>query len=497
MKRFSKTRSVDHAGALRDAQRRHQLRLHVGREAGIRRGHDARRRGPARAGAGARGSARVSISAPHSRSLSSVDSRFAGDRRRPRGTSPRVASAAASSVPASIRSPDTRWRTPRSDAHAAHHDPVGAGAAHVGAHLQQHLGELDDLGLARGVLDHRLALGEARRHHHVLGAVHGREVEGDARAAQPRGARLDVAVVEAELGAERLEALQVLIDRAHADRAAARLRDARRAEARDQRSEHQERGAHLAHQVVGGLAGCGCGCASMRTLCAPSPCHSARAPSARRISSMASTSRSHGTFSSTRLAVARAAPPAISASVEFFEPETATSPRKRSVCRVRRSDPCAPPRQRAAAGPHPGHRAPSPREVFRPDPDAHAPPSRPAPAGSAATTASAWSGPCSSASPPPGASSRGRRAAIRRSSRQTRPRPRRAPAPARAPARAAAPARSRSVDVGRIRDHQIEARSATGSGAVPRQEADSLRHSERFGILLRDFERCLGEVAWP
>ena len=30
-------------------------------------------------------------------------------------------------------------------------------------------GELDDLGLARGVLDHRLALGEARRHHHVLG----------------------------------------------------------------------------------------------------------------------------------------------------------------------------------------------------------------------------------------------------------------------------------------------------------------------------------------
>jgi hypothetical protein len=145
-----------------------------------------------------------------------------------------VVTAAASSVPASIRSPATLCRTPRIELDALHDDAIAARAVDLRAHLLEHVRELDHLGLARGVLDHRLALGEARGHQHVLRAVHGVEVERDAPADEPRRGRLDIAVVERELGAERAQALQVLIDRPHADRAAAGLGHARGAEAREQ-----------------------------------------------------------------------------------------------------------------------------------------------------------------------------------------------------------------------------------------------------------------------
>ena len=71
------------------------------------------------------------------------------------------------------------------------------------------------------------------------------------RALQPRGPRGDVAVLEVDLGAHRLQALDVLVDRAQADRAAAGQRHARLAAARDQRPQHQDRGAHRLHELVG------------------------------------------------------------------------------------------------------------------------------------------------------------------------------------------------------------------------------------------------------
>ena len=61
---------------------------------------------------------------------------------------------------------------------------------------------------------------------------------------------LDVAVLERDLGAHRLEALQVLIDRARADRAAAGQRDARAAVARDERAEHEHARAHRLDELV-------------------------------------------------------------------------------------------------------------------------------------------------------------------------------------------------------------------------------------------------------
>ena len=121
------------------------------------------------------------------------------------------------------------------------------------AHLVEHAAQLLDLGLARGVLERRAALGQRRRHHQVLGAGDRQHVEHDVGAAQPLRARGDVAVLELDARPHRLEPLEVLIDRARADRAAARQRHARAAVARDQRPEHQHRRAHGLDQLVGRL----------------------------------------------------------------------------------------------------------------------------------------------------------------------------------------------------------------------------------------------------
>ena len=132
-------------------------------------------------------------------------------------------------------------------------DERRARAADPRAHLVEHARQLLDLRLARGVLQRRAPARQRRRHHEVLGAGHGDHVEDDRRAAQPPRARVDVAVLELDARAHRRQALEVLVDRARADRAAARQRHARAAVARHQRPQHQHRGAHGLHQVVGRL----------------------------------------------------------------------------------------------------------------------------------------------------------------------------------------------------------------------------------------------------
>ena len=49
--------------------------------------------------------------------------------------------------------------------HALHADHVGAVAFYARAHADEATREVDHLGLARGVLEHRLALREAGGHH--------------------------------------------------------------------------------------------------------------------------------------------------------------------------------------------------------------------------------------------------------------------------------------------------------------------------------------------
>ena len=84
-----------------------------------------------------------------------------------------------------------------------------ADALDLGAHRDQAGGEIDDLGLARGILDHGRALGEDRRHQRILGRADrdraGSEMVPPRRPPFGRG-RLHIAGGELDLGAERLAA---------------------------------------------------------------------------------------------------------------------------------------------------------------------------------------------------------------------------------------------------------------------------------------------------
>ena len=75
------------------------------------------------------------------------------------------------------------------------------------AHLDEAVGEVADLGLARGVLDHRLALGERGRHQRDVGGADRDLGEDDrGRPSGPSWARGDdIAAVDLDLGAELLQ----------------------------------------------------------------------------------------------------------------------------------------------------------------------------------------------------------------------------------------------------------------------------------------------------
>ena len=131
---------------------------------------------------------------------------------------------------------------------------VGAQTVDPRAHRDQAFGEVGDLGLARGVLDHRRAPGEGGGHQRILGRADGDEGEADGAAAKAAVRRPDlhIAAGQLDLGAEAFQCLQMKVDGPHPDRAAAWQRHGRLAGAGDQRSQHEDRGAHLADDVVGG-----------------------------------------------------------------------------------------------------------------------------------------------------------------------------------------------------------------------------------------------------
>ena len=80
--------------------------------------------------------------------------------------------------------------------------------------------QIDDLGLARRVLDHGLALGQYRRHHEILRAGHGHGVEHQSGAFETFGAGADVAAFDVDCSPHGLKAGDVDVHRPGADRAA-------------------------------------------------------------------------------------------------------------------------------------------------------------------------------------------------------------------------------------------------------------------------------------
>ena len=137
--------------------------------------------------------------------------------------------------------------------HTADHQAVGTRPLDLRPHGHQHLGQVHHLGLARGVLQNGLALGQTGRHHQVLGARHRHHVGHDASALQPCGTRHHEALLDLDLRAHRLQALDVLIDRPLANGTAPGQRHAGLTEARQERPQHQDGRAHRLDQLIGRL----------------------------------------------------------------------------------------------------------------------------------------------------------------------------------------------------------------------------------------------------
>ena len=106
--------------------------------------------------------------------------------------------------------------------HAADADHVRACASHARAHGVEEVGQVDDVGLLGGVVDHRGALGLGSGHHHIDGAAHRDQVKkhvaADETAVRP-GIHHAAAVLD--IGAQGSKALQVLVDGTAADGASA------------------------------------------------------------------------------------------------------------------------------------------------------------------------------------------------------------------------------------------------------------------------------------
>ena len=247
----------DARGALGDRVERHELGLHVGREARVLGGAEALR---LQAAAGAHADAVLDgshVAAPASRSLSITASRWSA---RP-------------------------WRSSDVAAGGRHRAQEGAGLDAVGHHLvrRSRAGAPRPgcgCGWCRGLRSSRPWRSASRPGRLISGscAAFSSTVSPSASAAAirkfsvpvtvtmsvvmrapcrrlwPACRRGDhVAVLDRDLGAHRLQALDVLVDRARADGAAARQRHLGLAEARQQRTQRQHRRAHGLDQLVGRL----------------------------------------------------------------------------------------------------------------------------------------------------------------------------------------------------------------------------------------------------
>src|SRR6266851_4783053 len=79
--------------------------------------------------------------------------------------------------------------------HAFDDDSVGAGALDLRAHRAEEIRQVDHFGLARGVLQHGLTLGQCGGHHEVFGAGDGDGLQHQTRPLEAVRASLDIAVL--------------------------------------------------------------------------------------------------------------------------------------------------------------------------------------------------------------------------------------------------------------------------------------------------------------
>src|SRR5690606_20143727 len=117
-------------------------------------------------------------------------------------------------------------------------------------HSNQEIGEVDDFRHARCVFDDRLSVGERCSHQEIFRPGYRHGIEHETSADEPVRAGADVAVFDADIRTEGAQSIDVDIDGPGTDRASPGQGDIRLAEAREQRSEHDDRRTHRAHQLI-------------------------------------------------------------------------------------------------------------------------------------------------------------------------------------------------------------------------------------------------------
>ena len=130
---------------------------------------------------------------------------------------------------------------------------IGARALDLGAQRVEEVGQIDHLRLTGGVFDHGATVSQGGGHHQVLGTGHGNHVHQDVGTFQAAvDAGFDVALFDDDLRAHQLQAVDMQVDRAGTDGAAAGQGDVCCTEAGCQRAQGQDGGTHGLHQLVGG-----------------------------------------------------------------------------------------------------------------------------------------------------------------------------------------------------------------------------------------------------
>ena len=131
-------------------------------------------------------------------------------------------------------------------------DDVGARAHDVGPHGVEEVGQVHHMRLFGGVLDDRHALGQNGGEHDVHGSAHGDDVQVDLGALHPArpGAGVNIAALYVHVGPHGHKTLDVLVNGAPAEVAAAGRGDLRRAEAAQQRADQIVGGPNLAGQLL-------------------------------------------------------------------------------------------------------------------------------------------------------------------------------------------------------------------------------------------------------
>ncbi len=133
-------------------------------------------------------------------------------------------------------------------------DPAGAGAFNLRAHLVQEIRKIDNFRFLSGAFNHGRSLSQHGRHHHVVGPENSGPkfpAQIDHRAGEFRRKHFYIACFHANGRTERFESLQMQINRPIANDATTRQRNRRLFAPAKERTNHANRRAHFADDIVG------------------------------------------------------------------------------------------------------------------------------------------------------------------------------------------------------------------------------------------------------